>query len=256
VRIELRPDVFDLQEAERKAQSQLAPELREHIRICGDAVNTLAACVSSIPAQPLRTTPDALKVGCSLMNRLFNTVHCAIGIAVRGYPAEVLTLISSAFEIAHCIAAIGDSESRAKAWIEHDDPTRPFLPIKTLLRHSLERIGAPQTSLDAEYLTYRQLCLGKHANPLLQRQLGIEAADAVTSFNGPDCSQASIRAIQFALEHATRLVTLAARCFVKAHVASGEELLTRIDSIATKRQALERKSITRWGREDPTPGRW
>jgi hypothetical protein len=199
----------------------------------------------------------SLKVCGALMARLSNDVHCASMLAVSGYPAQVVSLVASAFETAHCIVAIGDDDPAAEHWIEHEDPTTPFMSIRELLRRSLTGSGVPANVLEAEYRVYRQLCMVKHANPLIQRQLGIEVEGAVTVFNGPDCSEESIRAIWFGLEHAARLASFAAVRFARVHLPGVHlDLVKRIEAVASHRKQLERRAKSRWGTADPCPGRW
>jgi hypothetical protein len=257
----VRPGSFDLQKAEQEAMTRLWPEVQDHVALCEDAFNVLGACVAAAPKGRVADTPSSLKVCCALMTRLSNDVHCASLLAVRGYPAHVVSIVASAFESAHCIASIGSDDAAADRWIEHDDPTRPFLAVRELVRRALRAAGVPADQIDplveTEYRTYRQLCLAKHAHPLVQTQLGVEVEEAVTIFNGPDSSEASVRAIWFGLEHAARLASFAARQFLRVNLAdSHPDLVARVESIASRRKELESKAKTRWGTVDPLPGKW
>ena len=121
-------------------------------------------------------------------------------------------MAASMYEVAHCIGYVGSDDSRAEAWVKHDDPTRPFRNIRSLTEDIAKDLGMsnPAEASEVQYRVYRQLCLAKHSNPLLQKDHGHYADDeAIVAMNGPDSSDASVRVDRFAFEHATRLTILA-----------------------------------------------
>jgi hypothetical protein len=80
--------------------------------------------------------------------------------------------------------------------------------------------------------------------------------------NGPDTSEAAVRAATFALEHAAGLVFIAMAISLESHFRPhiGDEAYSRlaglIADIGERREKLEVAAIERWGNDDPFPGRW
>ena len=106
---------------------------------------------------------------------------------------------------------------------------------------------------------YRQLCLAKHSNPLLQKDHGHYANDeAVVAMNGPDGSDGSARIARFALEHSTRFTILAIASFIDHHVPADNRgaLLQRVQKMQGEVKDLAQVAITEYGSEDPFPGEW
>jgi hypothetical protein len=165
------------------------------------------------------------------------------------------------YEAAYTIAAVGSDENLANEWIDHDDPTRAFRNVRDLTRGGLSKLGVPNVDVQTttEYKVYSQLCLAKHGNPLLQKQQGfrIEAGNVAT-MNGPDLSEPAVRAAWFALEHAAGLAFIALSSFVSNHISreNQADLMNVIQAIGAGRKVLEDLGKTRWGTEDPFPGRW
>ena len=165
------------------------------------------------------------------------------------------------YEIAFAIASIGADDALADQWITHDDPTRSWKPARELTRDGLAKLGVPNidTQTDVEYRVYRQLCMAKHVNPLMQTQHGHQLqGQVVVVANGPDLSEPAIRASWFALEHAAGLTFIALSSFIINHVPREHisELMKESEAIGANRKDLEARAKARWGTDDPFPGKW
>src|SRR5262249_47308748 len=142
-------------------------------------------------------------------------------LAIRGYPAQAAALVATMYEVAYTVAFIGADESRAEAWSKHDDPTKPFKNVLTLTKNGMAAIGVRDPdAVASQYRVYRQLCMAKHSNPLLEKVDAFVLSSAGIKFtNGPRSSPLAVRAARFALEHAAGLATVALIILVQKHVS-------------------------------------
>lgn len=71
-------------------------------------------------------------------------------------------------------AYVGNDEERAIKWIEHEDPKRLFISVYDLTKEAIKSFNVSDIDgrTDKEYSDYRQLCMVKHSNPLIQMQHG------------------------------------------------------------------------------------
>ncbi len=259
------PRAESLDTAEKHAAGQLEPQLREHQHITADAFNMISILLAQVPEGPMNTLPKALHVAVKLLLRLSNDLRSVQILASLGYPIQALTIAASMCEVTFAIVWIGADETRAQAWLDHNDPTKPVRNLRTMMHDGLAALGVPDPGArtKAEYKVYGQLCWAKHANPILEKRFGIDvSADKVISANGPDASEHAVRAALFALEHAARFVPIASASFFNNHLLSycsqgtAEQLKALMESNNARRRELEAILIARWGSEDPFPGRW
>lgn len=253
-----------LAEAEARAQDALAPRLQKHLALASDAFDLIGFLLAHHPDAPMSALPKAMHVAVKLLLRLSNDLRGVQLHAERGYPLQALTVCASMYEIAYALGYIGPDETLAQKWLDHDSPARQFRSVKEMTRVTLERLGVtdPET-VRHRYRTYQQLCLAKHANPLLESRYGIEVrGDQVVSMNGPDTSETAVRAAMFALEHAAGLAFIAVAISLQSHFRSymSNEIYTRLAGrtadIGARREELEAAAVARWGNDEPFPGRW
>jgi hypothetical protein len=251
--------------AERRAVVQLASALKGHLELTTEAFNIIGELLSSVPETRIHDLPASLRVAVKLMLRLSNDIRCTQILAVHGYPLQAMVLAGSAYEVAYTIAYIADDDVVACAWMEHDDPTCAFRPVQEMVRCGLAKLEVPgsETAALTEYRVYRQLCLAKHANPLLEARFGSDVrADTIVHVNGPDTSEDAVRAAWFALEHSAAAAFIATASFWKCHLprcgSAGDlaRLHAAIERVGARRKHLEAAAIARWGTEDPFAGRW
>ena len=250
-----------LPDAEKEAFKVLEPELSRHGKLTEDAFNLIGMTLGRVPEQRFRGIPLPQKVTTSLLIQLSNDLASSSILAFRGYAVQSVTIVSSMFETAYCIATIGSDHTMAQRWVDHDDPTRPFIKVKDMIIRGLKNFDHPDPKEQAEieYRVYRQLCMAKHANPLFQMVHGyVFSRDEVIAMNGPNTSENFIRASWFALEHAAALSFIALMSFITNHlsVQENEDLLNQVVSIGDRRKELENLAKKRWGTVDPFPGKW
>lgn len=250
-----------LEDAEQEALKILEPELSHHGELNLQAFNLVGLTLGSLPEQNIQDIPLTRKIATCLLVQISNDLRTSSLLAIKGYSVQAVTIVSSMFESAYCIAAIGSDQSLAEKWVNHDDPTRSFMGVKAMVRQGLINLGHPnvEKQTDIEYRVYSQLCMAKHANPLFQMQHGyIIQEGKVVSINGPTTSEDSIRAAWFAMEHATALTFIGLMSFIKFHMSSQKDgdILRQVLALGAARKQLESKAKERWGTKDPFPGKW
>jgi hypothetical protein len=250
-----------LGEAERAAVIVLGDELREHLALTETAFNLVGRAVGALPEVPVQDVSPSQNVATSLIIRLSNDMRSAALVAWRGYALQAATLVASMFEAAYSIAAIGTDDVRAGEWISHDNPKQSYGKLKDTIREGLENLKVPgvDTQAETEYKVYRQLCMAKHVNPLLQKHQGQQVdGNLIILMNGPDVSEAAVRVAWFALEHATGLACIALASFIPNHLPrdSKADFMRQVEAVGTERKRLEAAAKTRWGEIDPFAGHW
>jgi hypothetical protein len=250
-----------LEDAELEALQSLDVPLREHAALSSDAFNMVGRTLNSMSERPVTDISPSEKVVTVLLIRLSNDLRCASLLARHGYAIQAVTLVAAIYEAAFTVAYIGSDDERAREWIEHDDPTRSFKDVRSMTKEGLAKLGTPNPDAQAsiEYKVYRQLCMGKHSNPLLQQRYGYRLrGNRVFAMNGPDTSEPSLRGAWFALEHGVGLTFVALSSFFLSHLskAVADELWPQLEDIGARRKKLETLAKERWGTEDPFAGKW
>lgn len=258
----------DVESSERAALGFAQEEYGAHLKLAGRVYDFIGRWSHSDELRPFKEVSLAERVCVALLYRLANDLRGVQGLALQGYPLQAVSLAASMFEGAYTLAFIGADGNLAQEWADHDDPTSTFRPIKTLVRGVMQKEGVPdvEASTEAKYRDYRQLCLAKHINPLLQKQHGISQKKAsedrmVIVFSmGPDVrSEAAIRAAWFALEQAAILALMGFSAYVREIVGKGilpAHAIEKMQELAKRYDDLHKSGIQRWGNKDPFPGKW
>ena len=251
-----------LEEAEKDALTILKPELGRHGKLAMDVLSLIGMALKRIPEKPFKEISLPQKVTVSLLIKLCNDLRSSYLLALTGYVVQAVTLVSSMFETAYCIAAIGSNHCLAKKWVEHNDPTRTFMNVKEMIHKGLKNLDHPDpiAQTEIEYRVYRQLCMAKHVNPLFQiyHHGFVFSHNEVIAINGPNISESSVKASWFALEHAAALSFIALSSFIDTYlyVENNDDLIEQVKLIGVRRKELEAEAKERWGSEDPFPGKW
>lgn len=206
-----------LGDAEKRAFEILKKDLNELNDLGQSVFNLSGEVVTQWPVMPNKKVPRARRVSTILLNRISNDLLWASRLATYGYSIQSLSLTASIYEVAFTVFYIGKNENLAEEWLNYNDPKNPFRDARTLTEHvasKIETLNVKQ-KVDDIYKRYRQLCWAKHANPILQRQLGITRKnDYYIAFPGPDTSDKSIRYTWYSLLHASGLAMTAIHSFI------------------------------------------
>jgi hypothetical protein len=164
-----------ISDAERRAARELEPQLRDHLTLTTNAYNSIGRLLEHASRGTFSQLSTSLQVTVKLLLRLANDVHGAEILALRGYPLQAATLVASVYEVAFTVALIGNDDRVAQAWLDHADRTSPFRDARDMTWAVIKKLNIPDadTRTGEFFRVYRQLCLAKHANPLLERQFGV-----------------------------------------------------------------------------------
>lgn len=167
------------------------------------------------------------------------------------------------YEAAWTLVFIERDDALATEWRDHDDPTTPFHDARFLTREGLVKLGRSRDDAECkapgEYRLYSQLKMGAHANPLLEKRLGITRTGAdILKGNGPDTSDDGIRAAWFAMLVAVHLSWLAMTGLVQSHLTGKvpDELIARVIAVYEHHEQLGKLFAEKWEQGDPFPGKW
>lgn len=266
---EPRTRVEPIEEAEAAAAITLGRALPDHFRLGRDVVNMLNAAMGAAPEIPVEKVSPSRYVVTGLLLRIANDLRCVIVSALGGYTLQAVSLVASMYEVACAAVVIGSDDQLAETWAKHEDPTVlpvPFNSVPEMTRKTLRilRRDLPAEELDRHvdvaYQAYRQLCMAKHANPLVQSEHGFmrregELAAVVGPFTGPSAE----RVAAFALEHAAACAIWALASFIGHHVRpeGRGQLNARLQDLAHRRHDLHELMLNRgWDRDPLPPGSW
>jgi hypothetical protein len=99
---------------EQEAMQRLETELSHHVELTRLTFNAIGSALNRLPAASVAETPQARKVVVALLIRLANDLRSATLVALRGYPLQSASLVSSIYETAYTVAYIGVDENRAQ----------------------------------------------------------------------------------------------------------------------------------------------
>jgi hypothetical protein len=253
---------IDLAAGEAQARSKFAAELSNHLGLMSNAFGLVAEVLGAQSGEPFAPT-QAFKVCTALLSKVSTDLRAVMLLAERGYPTQAITVVSSLYESAFTVAFIGPDEGLAQEWVDRamKDPTRLFRPAWDLTVGGLRNLGLddPESGAEAHYRTYSQLCMAKHAHPgfLLHHSIQTVGRDVFT-VNGPNTSDAAVRATAFTLEGAIGLTYIALASFIDNHVPEKARglLKTKTNQMGSVRAKLREASARRWPGADPYPGEW
>lgn len=247
-----------IEEGEKMVAEQLKDELEFHINSGRNCCNVIAKSIEVFPDIDLDSTTSSIKVVTTLLAKILNDLRTASILSATGYSSQAATIVSSLYESAFMIAYIGDNDDLANKWIEHEDATRLFITVKELTKQGLKNIDAPnyEELYLQEYNDYKQLCMIKHGNPLVQKNLvySVEGNSVIAEF-GPETSEFSIKISWYALERAINYSMIAISGYINFHLKDNTtfEIIELFNSVKESYKEMQRRAVERWGNENPLP---
>lgn len=250
-----------IEDAEKEAANILLPKLKDHLELTREFMNLIGESGVSLP---IDKCTQSFKVTSVLLIRLANDLRCLGLLAERGYPFQVWTIASSIYEVGITMALLSGDDALAQKWIDYDKPDQPFFNVREATKEALSkcRVEDYEKQAEADYRVYQWLCMGKHANPLLQKEHGvIEQGKNVSLQNGPDTSETAIGMLWWGMDYASRYTYVALAAFARSHLRPiGVDLHNRIaeraNTLAAKREQLRITAKQRFGGQDPFQGKW
>ena len=246
-------------EAEKNARSRLELGLlRDPLSTLQLAFDLVGTTVQRVLPSPMSAPPSRL-VAVKLLNRIGNDLRWIRSMASKGYPQQAADVACSVYEATLTVSYIGSDNELAISWNSHDDPTQFFVSPLQLSEAAAVYLDPAEASCGWPYRIYQQLCMAKHFNPLLVRNLSVRIQDDVlVEVNGPDESELATRCSWLALCWSIWLTHFAVRRTAESHL--DEDARACIAELA----APVREALARFGNEatkagwtiDPFPGAW
>ena len=244
-----------IEEGEKIVADQLKDELEFHINCCRNCCDVIAKSIEAFPDIDFDNVTSSIKVVTTLLAKVLNDLRTSSILAATGYSSQAATIVSSLYESAFMIAYIGDNDDLANKWIEHEDATKLFISVKELTKQGLKNIDTQnyEEFHPQEYNHYKQLCMIKHGNPLVQKNLVYSMEDnSVIADFGPETSEFSIKIGWYALERAINYSMIAISGYINFHLLDQTtfEIIEKFNSVQESYKEMQRRAIERWGNEN------
>jgi hypothetical protein len=215
--------IRDLVVHESAAQHEIELSLGPLLALADQTWSLLERAMDAVARWPRAgaTTVASTKVCAILAARLANELRVCSIVSRSGYGLQAMGLAATMAEVLGALSYVGDNEERAIQWAKHEDRRKTYPPR---VNDGIDAVVAalemtePEAGLvrDQLKLVYTQLCMAKHANPLLSMDQGMRIlrGDAYYA-RGPDASRLGIRNSCFALVHAVGSGLVGACIFAK-----------------------------------------
>ena len=151
------------------------------------------------------------KLGMILLARLQADLRVVTWAAATGYAVPAMTVAASLHENAYILMYIGNSDERAKEWVEHTKTktTYPECGHANVIPAVVKYFDADERVVVHERGVYEGLCQAKHGNPMLQKEYGVALSEDVVEVQQiPYYSPNTVALGRYALFHSIRQGTL------------------------------------------------
>jgi len=198
----------------------------------------------------------AAKVGLILATRLANDLRVCSLTSQLGYGLQALVLAGTVVELVGTVSYVGENDSRAVSWAEHEDRRHTYPPkVVDGIEATLTALGISDPSVKDNWKqAYAFMCEAKHVNPRLSliHGLRIDSSGAYHVY-GPDPSDLGInlsaRALWYAVGFGTfGIIVALSHCSDNALQA---QLRTEAWSINKRLRSLESWYLEVIGPESP-----
>lgn len=210
-----------IEELEENVRGRLREELRDYKSLVATAFN-LVSELNRIASEDNDRLGPVARLQMVIFARLQGDLRVCEWAASTGYALQAMTMASAIHEVAYALIYLGDSDARAKEWIEHEKMHKqyPECGHRAVIDHAGKYFDLSDVKKRQEYSIYQQLCLAKHGNPLIQREYGVvETPEAMMVQQLPYYSARTLRFARFAIFHAVRAVGSAAWVFIRLHLS-------------------------------------
>lgn len=252
-----------LKEAEEQATEYLEPHLHLPTDVLVGAHQLLGLAVEAINLRYGGRPPLSARVVIRLAARVGNDLSGIRILTGYGYSSQAMSVGASVCELAFSISYIGSDDNRAQGWLDHGDPTRPFRSVTDLIKEATLQlpVEARTEAFNSAYRVYRQFCMAKHANPLLERHRGLRlgvSGEGIVE-NGPDLSEGSIQNAWFALSQSASFAWHAGHSVAITHFTAPQQQVFSdrvLSRVRVGLETLQGEAKKRGWDEDPLPGKW
>lgn len=180
----------------------------------------MSAVMHGQPEGHAEDVPKASQVTRRIFLRLMQDLRSAQQLASMGYAPQAGTIGTTVAEIAFEVAWIGRDEARAEAWLAHEKRNKTVQAygdrLKLVLSERYEQQEHRKAIEEFEIGVYRELCMMKHANSVLQQSMGSFSTGEYEYFSPiPAPSPTTVRVAAFAMYHVCRLCLDASMDFLR-----------------------------------------
>lgn len=216
--------------------------LADYLRLASEVYDAFGRALLSVNPAQTKLRP-AGNVQLLVFARVLGDLRACQRAAADGYAMQALTLAATIHEVSYAATYLEDSDDRAREWIEHANVKKqyPECGHEQVIRAVGKRFDLPEEKIQQEYEIYRQLCLAKHGNSVLQRQYGSFAQGELrVVLQIPYFSERTVRFARFALLHACRAVAIALDRFAILHLEedAARTLIPELADLANETQRL------------------
>lgn len=246
-----------INELEDQIASEMMPTIQPYLALLQDAYFLSAEIFRS--ALPEVNPSLAKQICCKLLMRLNNDLRAIFMLVNVGYDVQANCVAASVYECAFTIGTIWDNPELSKEWINWDDPKKTFRDAFTLTKMCLENYGQHKDWTNVMYKLYRQLCWGKHLNPIAEQQGGMERGGNIIDYiPGPRADDLTLRGVCFCCAYAVLFTLIGMQMFIQKHTKpENQQLMTRkLQALGIRQHDLYKEGLARWGSSDPFPGDW
>jgi hypothetical protein len=234
---------FSLEKLDAVNKKTLAPVLADHVWLLDKAWNTIALTLQCSGPLP-RNCGHAEALCINLLTRIQNELTAMKLVCGAGYSLQAFSIGSVIYELSWLITAVGNTDTNAKEWFQHNSDLQ-FGKIRALTEMGLRNLEGSDTNANDHYANYKQLCLGKHANPRLQQTQGFEIStdpaselDLQTFRAGSACNRNEVAKSWWLIGLSVSLVENALIAFIRYHIGD----VTRIEQASATVAALKQSA--------------
>lgn len=228
-----------LTDLERRVRAQLEASIQDYVDVSAREHNLFIRCANAIAGKDLAPPAAVMLVATA---RVLGDLRVCQWAAAHGYALQAEAVAATVHELAYSAAYIGESEQRAEAWLRHENEKKqyPECGHAAVLLDVLQRLSLSPAHATQEYQIYRQLCLAKHGNPVVQRLHG--TTDGETSRlieQMPYFDENTIVIGRFGLFHAARAVSALLTVLLSTHLLESLHAVTIAEFSAITEQLQE-----------------
>ncbi len=231
-----------LADREREVGTRMAPSIGEYSAISARVHNLFVRCANGLAGKELSASASVMLLATA---RVLGDLRVCQWAAAHGYALQAAAVAATVHELAYSAAYIGDSDERAEAWLTHENEKKqyPESGHLSVLQAVMPRLGVTQAHAQQEYKIYRELCLAKHGNPVVQRMHGMsEEGGASLIEQLPYFDDNTVALARFGLFHAARAVSALLTTLFATHLQDALSPETYAEFVAITRE-LQRLGV-------------
>ncbi|MDO8501099.1 MAG: hypothetical protein Q7S20_04580 [Gemmatimonadaceae bacterium] len=234
------PVARTLIDIEREVRVQLHDAMSDYVEVAAREHNLFIRCANAIAGRDLAPPAAIMLVATA---RVLGDLRVCQWAAIHGYALQAEAVAATVHELAYAAAYIGESETRAEGWLKHENEKRqyPESGHAAVLVDVLRRLTLSPAHAAQEYQIYRQLCLAKHGNPVVQRLHGttqVESSRLIEQL--PYFDENTLVIGRFGLFHAERAVSALLTVLLSTHLLESLDatVIAEFSAITARLQEL------------------